>query len=782
MDNSTLIVLPSARAIRHEQLSLESQTLFLPNYITMSEFISRLCLVKSYSTLEEDSRILLLLEASDFKAFSGLKIQRNFFTFTKNASYIFKFFEELSAEMYDIRELKSADIYAEFEEHISVLEELYIRYENLCNERKLLDKIFLPKYYEFNASTIQNYKTIELYVDGYLTNFELSILEKCTHYCEVILHFQATKYNLKMQSKFESLGFEIEKNTSYKLNLNTKQTLFQVKLQNNSLVSCESFSESLLQIGFIKQKVYEFIQKGYEAEKIAVILPDETLAEKLKTFDDKSNFNFAMGETFTHTPIYTKLHATYQALEQNSKENFSRLDRVSRDMYDSLKNIFRLEASSVDVVELLQNYKDSFTQREHIKIYEEELYRFKTVLPFMEGMQVKSLLSLFLQRLAKRTIDDIRGGKVTVMGVLETRSIQFDAVIIVDFSDMHVPKRSNKDMFLNTQLREIAKLPTMNDRENLQKHYYYMLMQRSKEVAISYVESLHSDASKFLKQLGITSDKKYDELNYANILFDSSEHKSLEEEKIIQEYSFKNVKISATRLKTFFMCKRKYFYKYIQGIKSHEIPKDMPREYEIGQNVHDALKNLYSKKNSYDNVELLQKDLHKELDAVRGKTELESYLIDMQKKRLESFCELEISRFNNGWVVDSCEKNLECKFAGATLIGQIDRIDRSKDGLYVLDYKTGSFVLNNKNNYADAIDFQLEFYYLLANEIGEVRGCGFYDLKNIKIEEESFLEEKLLILEEKIKELLELTTIDFELCEDRNHCKFCEYKLLCNRG
>ena len=98
MNNKT-IVLPSARAIRHEQLQIESQTLFLPNFITMNEFISKLCRVNEYKILDDDSRVLLLLEASNFESFSSLQIQRNFFTFTKNSSYIFKFFEELAHEL-----------------------------------------------------------------------------------------------------------------------------------------------------------------------------------------------------------------------------------------------------------------------------------------------------------------------------------------------------------------------------------------------------------------------------------------------------------------------------------------------------------------------------------------------------------------------------------------------------------------------------------------------------------------------------------------------------------
>ena len=50
--NDTTIVLPSARAIRHEQFSIESSTLFLPSYITMSEFVSKLCIVQEYKIID----------------------------------------------------------------------------------------------------------------------------------------------------------------------------------------------------------------------------------------------------------------------------------------------------------------------------------------------------------------------------------------------------------------------------------------------------------------------------------------------------------------------------------------------------------------------------------------------------------------------------------------------------------------------------------------------------------------------------------------------------------
>ena len=776
------IVLPSARAIRHEQLSLDTDTLFLPNYITMSEFISKLCIVESFKTLDEDSRVLLLLEASDFKAFSSLKIERNFFTFTKNSSYIFKFFEELSAELYDISNLDTSDIYTEFEEHIRILQELYLRYEALCKERKLLDKIFLPKLYSLNQSYAKNHTNIEIYVDGHLTNFELELLLQVSEFSSITIVFNTTSFNKKMQNKFLELGFSLEADYEYAISLNENKILKKNTRNTNQNISCESFSESILQVGFVQQKIYEYILKGYKAENIAVILPDENMASMLKSFDEKANFNFAMGESYRTTDIYKKLHATMQVLEQKSKENYARLDRVGDALYIKLLSVFHKSAQEVDVIALLEEYKKEFTNKTQIKIFEEELYNFKKILSYMQGMKIKSLITLFLQRLGSRSLDDVRGGKVTVMGVLETRSVHFEAVVIVDFSDSNVPKKSDKDMFLNTQIRELANLPTMNDRENLQKHYYEMLMSRSKEVSISYVSSSQSSASVFLKQLGIKEKKRYQESEYANILFKNSSATPIKDVKIVQDYSFKNIKISATRLKTFLSCKRKYYYKYILQIRGHEIPKDMPKEYEIGNSVHLALKNLYVNKDSYDNKQELKRDVDKELDNACGESELDKYLIQMQKRRLDSFCDMEITRFNDEWKVHSCEESFECSFAGVTLIGQIDRIDKRENEIYVLDYKTGSYTLNNKNNFMDSVDFQLEFYYLLASGLGNVVGCAFYDLKNSKIIEETFLSEKLAVLESNIKDLLSIESVDFELCDNTDNCTFCDYKIMCDRA
>jgi len=780
--NETLIVLPSARAIRQRQLEVEEETLFLPNYITMSDFITKLTRVEGYRFIDEDTRTLLLLEASNFENFSNLQIERNFFTFTKNSSYIFKFFEELSAELYDINALKDADLYAEYEEHITILQELYFRYEELCREKKLLDRIFLPKLYTFNSKFLANFQKIEIVLEGYLTNFELELLEKATEYVTIELHFNATRFNHKMQSKFESLGFELEPNYSYILLLNEKRVLTKEPLHKSTKITCESMSEPLLQIAFIKQKVYEYIQKGYEAEKIAVILPNEHMAESIESFDDKSNFNFAMGSSFSKSTIYKKLHATLLLLDDTTYENIYRLEREGDALYMLLQAHYKKMMSDVDFVSLMQEIEEEIETKEEKQIFQEELHSFVKLLPFIQEMNLRSALNLFMQRLASRSVDDVRGGKVTVMGVLETRSVLFDAVVIVDFDESSVPKRSDKDMFLNTQLREIAGLPTPQDRENLQKHYYEMLMLHSKEVAISYVASEQNRPSRFLKELGIASKSSEYEMEYGSILFQRAPKKSMQQKEIIEPYSFKEIELSASRLKTFLSCKRKYYYSYVKHLKDHEIPRDMPQEYAIGNDVHKALENLYAKRDFYDDKAELIRDLERELDSVQGRSELEAYLIALKKKELQTFCENEIKRFADGWRVKYVEKgDLKVPYNGMTLQGKIDRIDMKENLVSVLDYKTGSYTLYNKNSVTEATDFQLEFYYLLAGGLGNVEECAFYDLKEGRVVEELFLEEKLSLLKSHIADLLSIEEINFELCEDAKECQYCPYKIMCGR-
>ena len=779
MTNQT-IVFPSARALRHELLELHLESGFLADYTTVGDFFSKLTIVKDRKKLDDDTRVLLLLEASAFENFSALQIERNFFTFTKNSSYIFKFFEELSSELYDIKELSSADLYAEFEEHITILQELYKRYKQLCDDRGYLDKIFLPQLYKLNSAYLKNHSSILLYLDGYLTNFEFQLLNEALEFTNIEVEFYATKFNIKMHKKFQSLGFEIVSGYKYRLDLNQKKILSQQPISLNKNVTITGVSESLLQVAFVKKAIYDFIQKGYKPEKIAVVLPDEKFAKKLRLFDAEHNFNFAMGKPFTQTELYIRLDAVLQLLGQQSQENSARVQRVGSALYEYIAPYYYKSCSEIALRDFFESLKEFFSVEEEVALYDAEVFALLKITPHIANLTMKMLLNMLMQRLQKSSLDDVAGGKITVMGVLETRLVNFDGIVIVDFNENNVPKRSDKDMFLNTKVRTQADLPTRADRENLQKHYYSMLINNAQEVTISYVDAQQSIISRFLKELGIQKREEIEETEYAHILFQKAKEKRFQQRVFLQEYSFTNIKLSATRLKTFLSCKRRYFYSYVEKLSSHEIPKDMPKEYEIGNIVHQALANLYAKQSSYNDVALLKKDFERELDLLCSNNPFARYLVALQKRRMQNFYEAEVAHFQEGWHVHSVEKSFEVNFQGMQLVGKIDRIDKRENEILVLDYKTGNYALYNKNNLSDAKDFQLEFYYLLASGLGNV-SCAFYDLKEIQKIPELFLEEKLALLGGHIEDLKSIEVVDFEMCEDKKECLFCDYKILCGR-
>jgi len=307
------------------------------------------------------------------------------------------------------------------------------------------------------------------------------------------------------------------------------------------------------------------------------------------------------------------------------------------------------------------------------------------------------------------------------------------------------------------------------------------IMQKSKNLKLICVAAtgMNNVDLEAAKELNIEVKNEYLESEYANLLFEKSTPTVLQDSDIVMDYEFKT--ISATKLKTYLSCKRKFYYRYVKELKEHTIAKDMPNEWEIGSDIHEALKNLYLKKDSYFSVDELKKDLYFELDCLNIDSELEHYLIEIQKRKLEKFCVNEVKRFNDGYKVVFCEKSFQTPYNGLILNGQIDRIDKKDNKFTVIDYKTGNIPIYNKNNYQDATDFQLEFYYLLASGIGNIEDSFFYNLKDSTLILEPFFKEKLEILKAHLKDLTQIKSINFEKTENEKECEFCEFSLICNR-
>ena len=783
MTNSLTEIFPSSRSIRARILNLQgNDASFLPNFITMSEFLSRVCVVENFTIPDHDTRVLLLLEASDFKNFQALNIERNFFAFTTNSSYIFNFFTELAGEKVTISALENADTYAEYEEHLTILNTLYQRYKDICINNRILDPIFLPKLYKINQHQLSLLGNIKLFVEGYLTNFEFDLLVECSQFINVSIVLSTTQFSNKIVSKFIEFGFDLKLGFEYELDIKSKKIISKRPLKQNQNIVCYSFEGRIIQAAFVKKKIFDYINAGLKPSEIVVIVPDESFAKYLKLYDKENNLNFAMGYPFSESDAYRYLDASCQYMEAQTEQNRARLLRQDAQFYEAISEVYYKNIKDIDFEKLIQDVIQKIKSNYEKKILEEELYTFLKLKDAFSSYNLKSVLYMFMQRLAKRTIDDIGGGRVTVMGLLESRQISFKGVIAVDFNDENVPKRIDKDMYLSSQLRARASLPTSQDREDLQRHYYSLLFNRALHVSISCVDD--KAPSRFLTQLNIPVHKAKDIAKYMDILYKPDvKYNKLQDDEIVLSHDFTKDTVSASSLKVLLECKRKYYYKYILSIKKHEVASDYIKEYEIGTDLHEVLRKIYSQYDRFDNKAKLQTVFNNEIDAIYCSTNLKKYQLELWKKKIDAFLQNEIERFNNGFSVVSCEQKFIYKYKNIKLSGQIDRIDIKNNEIFVLDYKSGKYPVYSSKNIAKATDFQLEFYYLFASTLNkDILGCGYYDLNKGMVVDECLLTNKLQLLTQYLDDMQDIKEINFCKTDDVSKCQYCEFIYMCDRA
>ena len=395
-----------------------------------------------------------------------------------------------------------------------------------------------------------------------------------------------------------------------------------------------------------------------------------------------------------------------------------------------------------------------------------------------EELSLKEWLFLWLKALSKITIDDVRGGMITVMGVLETRGVSFEGVVIVDFNEGIVPATSTKDQFLNSSVRAFANLPTRNDRESLQKQYYKRLMEQAKEVSILYSSSDNKLPSKFLYELGLKN--AVSTQSQTNLLYDQPVQLVGEKDPVVEHFNAHDTTWSPSRLKTYLECKRKYYYRYIQKIEAKK-----EEELNEGAFLHLLLDHLYREKESYESEEEMQKSIDILLEQLLPYDDAQTaYKKLLWKEKLKGFVTSQIEHFKADWRVVEREVEVQGDIGGLRFKGRIDRIDQNATDTLVLDYKSGSITEANKTkNLEKLTDFQMSIYHQILLGKYQNINLGFVKiLEGGTVEDITVLEEKNELLAQHIIDLKQTKGFVAQKCEDLQKCKYCEFALMCERG
>ncbi|GAA9339946.1 ATP-dependent deoxyribonuclease AddB [Helicobacter pylori] len=771
LEKAPLFVFSSTRRLKH--FYLEQGEGFLPSAMSMGGFFEQAFYIPNKKKIPNSARLILMIDtikaiAKEKKSIlEGLLLFENsFLGYLESTSFLFDLFDELSSACIKLNELSSKDIYLDYEKHLEVLEMIYNRYIKKLEGLGFYDKIMQEKP-AILKEFFEHFSSIEWHLDGFMSVFERQCLLEAAELVPITLHLSCDKYNQKF---LEFLNLKLETDCDYSIDFKTQKILSQTFNDQKIEPKLYANSSYLKQSALVLQTIEEYLQQDNDPNKMAIITPNADFLPFLKLLDKNNNLNFAMGLGAKNSPYYTELVKILEDLETGG------FDLSASPLLD-------LENLTLPLLEQQSSKEKAPLKEAHSQI----MHQYHLLKDTLKNYSLKDLLHLYLQEFeANFRLDDSSGGKIRVMDTLETRGMQFDKVVIVDFNETCVPSLKDCDLFLNSALRKSLNLPTLLDKKNLQKHYYYQLFKNSKEMALSYIESETSKVSNMLLEL----DLPIEPIKDAYTLFAPTPLKDYQEEEIKATIP-KDFSFSTSSLNAFLTCKRRFYYHYIKRFK--ESPKDESNS-AVGSLLHELLKEAYEKdKNPYALEERLVQ-LLKTRENITPKERLDTLIA---LKKIQAFYVKEKERFKAKIKILDLEKSFETTIQGVAFKGRIDRIDKTADNeMILLDYKFKSELkLDNmsKTQKGDlspieiaqiSTDYQMAVYAFALKNLGykEPIKAFFYDLrKGELLEEEGLtLQAKMHYLEYSLIPKLK-QEIDFEKTLEVKDCEYCSFKDMCNR-
>ncbi|NHB42434.1 ATP-dependent deoxyribonuclease AddB [Helicobacter pylori] len=771
LEKTPLFVFSSTRRLKH--FCLEQGEGFLPSAMSMGSFFEQAFYIPNQKKIPNNARQILMIDtikaiAKEKKSIlEGLLLFENsFLGYLESTSFLFDLFDELSSACIKLNELSFKDIYLDYEKHLEVLEMIYDRYVKKLEELGFYDKI-MQKKPTILKEFFEHFSSIEWHLDGFMSVFERQCLLEVAELVPITLHLSCDKYNQKF---LEFLNLKLETDCDYSIDFKTQKILSQTFNDQKIEPKLYANSSYLKQSALVLQTIEEYLQKDNDPNKMAIITPNADFLPFLKLLDKNNNLNFAMGLGAKNSPYYTELVKILEDLQTSG------FDLSASPLLD-------LENLTLPLLEQQSSKEKAPLKETHSQI----MHQYHLLKDTLQNYSLKDLLHLYLQEFeANFRLDDSSGGKIRVMDTLETRGMQFDKIVIVDFNETCVPSLKDCDLFLNSALRKSLNLPTLLDKKNLQKHYYYQLFKNSKEITLSYIESETSKVSNMLLELNLHIEPIKD----AYTLFAPSPLKDYQEEEIKAAIP-KDFSFSASSLNAFLTCKRRFYYHYIKRFK--ESPKDENNS-AVGSLLHELLKESYEKdKNPY----ALEERLIWLLETRENITPKERLDTLVALKKIQAFYLKEKERFKAKIKILDLEKSFETTIQGVAFKGRIDRIDKTADNeIILLDYKFKSDLkLDNMSKTQRrglspieiaqiSTDYQMAIYAFALKNLGykEPIKAFFYDLRKGELleEDELILQAKMDHLEFSLIPKLK-QEIDFEKTLEVKDCEYCSFKDMCSR-
>jgi hypothetical protein len=396
-------------------------------------------------------------------------------------------------------------------------------------------------------------------------------------------------------------------------------------------------------------------------------------------------------------------------------------------------------------LKLIKVLKDSlqYSQLEYAVIYElfNIFQRIKNLNQNYNFLKtINEILQLFSELVSKSTLDII--GKahqgLQIMGVLESRALDFKNVFITSVNEGVLPSGKSNASFITYDLKKQFGLPLFTEKDAIYTYHFYRLLHRAKRITLLYSnvsEGLNSgEKSRFISQLQVSKmdQHKHKQVLIApNIPYKEPVIKSIPKSDPVLDRikEMAEVGFSPSSLTSYMRDPLDFYNKKILGIDDYLEVEETVAANTLGTIVHDTLESLYKPlENSRLSIDLLNEMKKKvpnevksqfektfrEGDYTKGKNII---VFEVAKRYILNFISYEIRELKEGNQIDilAIESKLKTEIKIPELDfpvyiqGKVDRLDTYNGQLRIIDYKTGKVNQNDLEiiNWADlTIDYK----------------------------------------------------------------------------
>ena len=312
-------------------------------------------------------------------------------------------------------------------------------------------------------------------------------------------------------------------------------------------------------------------------------------------------------------------------------------------------------------------------------------------------------------------------GGIQVMGLLETRGLDFDTVIIPDAAEGILPTATRLDTTIPFSLRTAYDLPTTDLQEQTRAYNFFRLMSRAKRVIFLYDsragDSSEGEPSRYVQLL---RDVYKVPMYEAEASFPLTRAEAggyfIEDKTLVSRYrdsvsakrpTERVKRLSASRMKDFHTCPRRFYYTAIEGIRDDENLSGVLDKRDSGTLFHTAMQLLYKEKEGKKDglsreslsdilcgVEIINKAVDDSAKLLHLKTKESDYndnQLEMTKLLVRRMVKADLERVKADGPITYIggEIEIETTYEGANFKLIIDRIDVQGDTVNIIDYKTG---------------------------------------------------------------------------------------------